>query len=106
MTTRTTGGGIMNPSFAPIGMIRRQRPARGNLTRARQRFGAIRQTATPKPSRGILAFAIAESPVTTPTTSYQDLVLVPQERALRLLDDPLTALPRQADDPAGRRRHL
>lgn len=63
----------MNPTGAPFGMISRQRPARGNLTNARQRFGATRVTEIPKPSRGMLARARLESPVTRPTTSYQDL---------------------------------
>ena len=64
----------MNPTGAPFGMISRQRPARGNLTNARQRFGATHVTEIPpKPSRGMLARARLESPVTRPTMSYQDL---------------------------------
>ncbi len=63
----------MNPFGAPFGVISRHRPRRGNFTLARQRFGATRFTGTAKPSRGMLALAWRESPVTTPTTSYQDL---------------------------------
>jgi hypothetical protein len=54
-------------------MTSRQRPGRGNLTNARQRFGAIRVTVTAKPSRGMLARGRLESPVTPPTTSRKDL---------------------------------
>ena len=63
----------MNPTGAPFGMISRQRPGRENVTNARQRFGAMRATGTEKPSRGMLARARLESPVTRPTTSRKDL---------------------------------
>ena len=61
----------MNPTCVPFGTTRRHRPGRGSRTAARQRFGAMRSSLISKPSRGMLACARDESPVTVPTTSYQ-----------------------------------
>jgi len=61
----------MNPTCVPFGTTSRQRPGRGSLTTARQVLGATRTSLISKPSCGMFAFAIDESPVTVPTTSYQ-----------------------------------
>jgi hypothetical protein len=63
----------MKPTCVPFGTTSRQRPGRGRRTVACQLFGATRLSLISKPSCGMFAFAINESPVTVPTTSYQPL---------------------------------